>query len=384
MKVDAAIIGAGPAGGMAALKLAGTGLKVVLLEKESLPREKPCGGCIPADALAGLGLDFRQTVENRVTEVRYFNDFRMEKTHRISAPLLMVSRSRFDFELICRAAENGKTDLAVRDGFPIEEVEETPEAVRLRGKGGERIFARAVVVADGANSEAARQVGLFQPRAAAFALAATAEIPASLFDEIKSAAIFNISCLAGGYGWIFPKAGYINCGIGALRPKKGLSAAFDDFIKASFPGSKIRIISKRGHPLPLFDGQRKLATRRLCLVGDAASLVEPVMGEGIRYALESGAIAADAILGRISEKGKIAGKEKADGARGGLLGHDRTIAARIGNRLGPVSRFALPLFLAHPDFFYRKFFYEGVDYRAACQGLAMKMAGSLHRSRVPE
>ncbi|MCF8078438.1 MAG: geranylgeranyl reductase family protein [Desulfobacterales bacterium] len=359
---------------MAAVTLARSGLKVVLLEKASLPREKPCGGGIPKNALKELDWDFQCVVEQKVTRIRYLNNFRMEKTYPISKPLLMVNRKKFDYELICHAGAIGKQDFSVREGFPVESIEERENSVRIKGLNGETIAADVVIATDGANSRAGRQIGLVQERAKILALDAAVEVSPKIFEEIKTTATFNISCLPQGYGWIFPKDGYLSCGVGGSVANKRLSAIFDHFIRKSFPDGGFKVIGKKIHPVPIFTGRSRLATRRLCLAGDAARLVDPVMGEGIRYALQSGSIAAKCIMDLFCGSEKNDSAEPA-GARetNGLLAYSKTIHRRIGRELDLLYRFALPLFWEQPEFFYRKFFYEGFNYLETCRGLAQKM-----------
>lgn len=374
MKVDVAIIGAGPAGGMAASKLANAGLKIVLLEKSALPRQKACGGGISEDALRTLDLDYHRVVESKVERIRSFFDFRMEKTYRISQPLLMVDRSRFDYELVCHAVGKAAGSLVVRDRFPVKTVTETEKSVQLTGAKGEKISAKAVIAADGANGKTARQVGLAHRPAAVLALAADVEVPGKFFEEIKTTATFNIFCLPLGYGWIFPKNGYLSCGVGAFGIKKNLHHAFNDFIQKSFPRANLTVRKKRTHPVPIFTGRRRIATRRVCITGDAACLVDPVLGEGIRYALHSGSKAAEGVLTSFYPGSERSAKEQHSP---GLLKYDEIIQGGIGRELDLLYKFAFPLFLKHPEFFYRKFFYEGFSYWETCRGLAQKMGMAL-------
>ncbi len=373
MKVDAAIIGAGPAGGMAAYTLADSGLKIVLLEKSALPREKPCGGGIPEPAARLLDFGLDRVVEGKVSHIRSLYDFKMEKTYR-TQPLLMVDRRRFDYELVCRALEKARGDLVVRDRFPVESVAETDDSVQLTGPNGEKISAEMVIAADGATGKAARQVGLPHRPAEVLALAADLEVPWNFFDEIKATATFNLFCLPRGYGWIFPKNGYLNCGVGAFGIKKDLNGAFTDFIQNSFPQGGIKVGKKRIHPVPIFTGRRPIATRRVCLAGDAACLVDPVMGEGIRYALESGAKAAECVSAALCRNETHDSGMPANGqSKEGLLSYGAMINRGIGKELDLLYKFVLPIFLRHPGFFYRKFFYEGFSYWDICRGLAQKM-----------
>ena len=124
---------------------------------------------------------------------------------------------------------------------------------------------------------------------------AKVEVVPEILEAEKEQATFNFFCLPQGYGWIFPKTGYLSCGVGSWSRNHSLPKAMDDFLAKSFPAGSIRSVKRSGHPIPIYAGHREIATQRVCLVGDAANLVDPIMGEGIRFALESGSLAAEII-----------------------------------------------------------------------------------------
>ena len=95
MKLDVLIVGAGPAGGMAAGRLASTGLKVMILEKQKLPRHKPCGGGLSVSARQLLPWDLSPVIEAQVSGVESLYNY--SRPHfSPAASMLMVNRSRFD------------------------------------------------------------------------------------------------------------------------------------------------------------------------------------------------------------------------------------------------------------------------------------------------
>lgn len=293
MVVDVVIIGAGPGGGMAACWLAASGLRVMLLEKRQMPRHKPCGGALPAKIMDLLDWDIAPLIEARIRSQKFlFNYEQPTFDDKLDAPMLLVSRSRFDYHFIERAARS----VAVRDNFPVVSIEENDTGVIVRGKNGETIHAAYMIAADGATSPTARALGLAQAAPVGAAVDVEIEVTPEVLAEEQTHATFNLYCLPDGYGWIFPKAGYLSCGVAAWRSPKGLPAQMQTFLERSFPPGSIQAIKQYGHPVPLFAGHAAVAARRVCLVGDAARLVDPILGEGIYYAVKSGLLAAEVVL----------------------------------------------------------------------------------------
>ena len=190
---DAIVIGAGPAGAVAAHELAKGGAKVALIEKQTLPRHKTCGGGIPTLtqnllSLAEIG-DIRDLapdafVECHVTQMRHTYEFadphlgemNPDHTEDDALALWMVQRSVFDNALAQRAANAG-ADL--RDGLALKSLEiekGKPVTVRAEGKNGAwNATADVIIGADGANGMTAKSVGLRKERSLAIAI--EAEVP---------------------------------------------------------------------------------------------------------------------------------------------------------------------------------------------------------------
>jgi len=365
MNVDVAVIGAGPAGGMAACRLASTGLRVAILDKCTLPRHKACGGALPADVVDLFDWDITDVIEKKVTSVKYFHDFSRPKTvHRGEKPLLLtVDRSRFDNHLIQRAVSSGKSNVRLFEGFHVERVEEDDDSVTIFSRSGEKVQADFVVAADGAGSKTSKDLGLSRDASYGMAIDARVEVSPEVYEAAETTAMFNFFCLPGGYGWIFPKNGYLSCGVGSHVRQPGLANAMDDFLTGTFLPESILSVQRTFHPLPIYNGHKDIATDRVCLVGDAANLVDPVMGEGIRYALQSGALAADVIAG-LTGAGPVKALEP-DGppsANGTCRIYQYLIHRGIGRDLDILFRLALPVYQDAPGFFYQKFIWEGHSY----------------------
>jgi geranylgeranyl reductase family protein len=365
MDADVAIVGTGPGGGMAACRLAGTGLKTILLEQRTLPRPKPCGGAMPARVTQVIDWDFDSLIESRTRTVRNLCDYEQEQIVDTTSPILMVSRPQFDQHLVARALRLSNGGVRLRERFRVTSVEEDAGGITVRSA-GESLRVRYLVAADGAHSRIARSLGLNRDPTMGIAMDAEVDVDAAVYEQERTRATFNYFCLPNGYGWIFPKAGHLSCGVGAWRGNIQIRHALDDFLARSFPAGSMRSVRVSAHSIPLYSGDRDIATRRVCLVGDAANLVDPILGEGIRFAMVSGTLAADTIVNAVSGR--------ADAAQfGDCRDYETSIRRHLGAPLGGLYHVISPIFLKAPAFFYRKFVLTGQSYFGLSQQLASKL-----------
>jgi geranylgeranyl reductase family protein len=287
MHHDVAIVGAGPAGSACAALCAAGGLRTLLLERTTFPREKVCGDCLnPAcwPLLDRLGVANRVLAlpHARLAAVEFVGTDDRVFHHPLPAGSrgeIAVKRSAFDAVLLARAAELGAT---VRQGVAVTEI--TP-GWKLQA-GVEEFTAETLVAADGRNSTVARLLGL---------LPATHKDRVGLQTHLTAqgdcAGKVTMRLLPFGYCGVADVGdGEINvCLVARPRDLEELK----DWARRRFG---LRGDHAWRAIAPLARAPVGAGHDRLLLLGDAARVVEPFTGEGIYYALASGALAADALV----------------------------------------------------------------------------------------
>lgn len=305
---DVIVVGAGPGGATAARFCTQAGLKTLLVEKEQLPRYKPCGGCLSLKAVRLLDFDFSPVIENTIYEAKFTYCLKDPFFIKSKEPIaFMVMRDRFDQFLIEKAQEKGARIL---EGERVIRVAEGDDRVEVELANGGRFCCEYLIGADGPQSIIARSLSLSPLKGNGNGIGVESEIPLkSIIDFPKDdlhLIHLDFGGVPNGYGWVFPKREWLSIGIGGMfreGKKTNPRQYFFTFIRGLnylHEGKTERIV---GHPLPYFydEGQRVSRGRSL-IVGDAAHVMDPLIGEGIYYALRSGMLAAEAII-QSKEKG---------------------------------------------------------------------------------
>jgi len=305
MDYDVIVVGAGPGGSTAAYELARRGTKVALFEQKELPRYKPCGGCLSLKVDHILEPDFHPLAEKTVYGATFtfegLDEFRLRSKRPVA---YMVMRDRFD-HFLTEKARGARAD--VHPGERVIDAAETPQGVRVKTAKAE-YTAQFLVGADGANGVVARCVGLTPRRAVAVCVEAEVttglQAPAMPGDEVR----IEFGSIPFGYGWVFPKGDHLSIGVGGLRDKIGNPRKFyDEFLVDQGLMDAITDEKRKGYIIPVFaGGHEPIASARTLLIGDAAALVDPFLGEGIYYAVRSGQFAAQVIGDAVSTNGLAA------------------------------------------------------------------------------
>jgi geranylgeranyl reductase family protein len=318
LHVDVLVVGGGPAGAASAAAVRRTrpDAEVLVLDRAEFPRDKVCGDGVAAEALdvlAGLGVDVTALTDGfpAVPRLRLTGPRGTTLDRAIPRPVRVVPRAVLDGRLLAqvRASGVGFTRHTVR------RVTVHPGHVEVDG----RFRASVLIGADGAESVVRRSLGVppNRPDQVAVAIRGYGPAPGTPLDALV---ITTTERRWPDYAWSFPLGdGRANVGYGRLvhggATRADLVAALHRLLPDAEPDGL------RAHRLPLATGRFRVPDGRVLLAGDARSLVNPLTGEGIFYAVLSGA---------------LAGLAAVHGADAGAL-HRRMMGRRLGRHLRSVS-----------------------------------------------
>ncbi|MFL5733996.1 MAG: geranylgeranyl reductase family protein [Chloroflexia bacterium] len=311
---DVIVVGAGPGGCAAAISLALDGWRVLLLDKATFPRDKVCGdmisprsqrvlrilGCLPA---------LLEARPNRVDSGAFFLDgeqfmhAKVPHVEGLSNQGCVLPRVTFDEILFRRAQAVGVETIEGCEvvGLNVGPGGATVSALQQRRRPSE-FRGRLVIAADGARSAVARAVGLEQADSKSITVALRAYYEGVEGDPSRVDIFFDRSFFPG-YAWVFPLAGgRANVGLGIVmdvyhRYHINLRERFEWWAQND-PQARARLGNARlegriaGWPLNTYRAEGRTYAERVLFTGDAASLVDPINGEGIHTALESARLAA--------------------------------------------------------------------------------------------
>ena len=288
---DVVVVGAGPAGSVAARDLARGGARVALVDG-SHPREKPCGGGVTGRALALAGMDLPGGAG--IERVTFEAAGRRTSVPLPDAGYLRVfSRRAFDVALLDQAVAAGAEPVRARvTSLSRNGVQWTIAA------GSRTLAAPWLLGADGAGGVVRKRV--FRPFGRRqLSIAAGAYVDGVETREIAIGFVDH----PRGYLWSFPRPGHLAVGTCAQADETStpeMHAITDRWLDAYAPAVG-RPRRRYAWPIPSLtaadvDAERPSGDGWL-LLGDAAGLVDPITREGIYFALRSGLLAAQAVLG---------------------------------------------------------------------------------------
>jgi menaquinone-9 beta-reductase len=307
---DVVVVGAGPAGSAAALTAQRLGLCTVLVDQSEFPRDKTCGDGLTTQALRLLDeLAITPKLLRADDQLGYLpvRDIVLRSPSgrrvdlRLTGPgdyAAVISRRHLDACLVDAVAN---TDVDLRTAFPIDAIRQADDHVVVSGPRGS-VAARWVVAADGHWSTVRKLVHPDRP-AYLGEWHAVRQYHANV-DTDRLWVLFERDLLPG-YAWVFPlPGGHANVGYGVLRKQgrtgRELKALWTELlgrpeIREVLGARAAPIESVRAWPIPTRYRPADLAHGRVLFVGDAAAVVDPMTGEGIAQAIETGILAARAV-----------------------------------------------------------------------------------------
>ncbi|MEM4700504.1 MAG: geranylgeranyl reductase family protein [Candidatus Nezhaarchaeales archaeon] len=290
---DIAVVGCGPAGSTALRRAAELGLRALGVERLRMPRRKPCAGVLYPRVLEEFEVP-EGAVASPLRGVRLVSPSGRAAFVPFEEPGAMVDRAHFDHWLARRAAEAGAR---VVDGARVRSIRPCEGGCRLEVEGLGPVESRFVVAADGVYSTVARSLGLAWGRAS-LALAVQAYVRAPSAEEGVFEVRYDPGRLPGGWRWVAWRRGLSIVGAGQLVEAMGCAGRLVAELRALIAELRAEPVAEEAYMIPLRGPRRPeelVAWGRVLLVGDAGGFVRSDTGEGVYYAMHSGAAAAEAV-----------------------------------------------------------------------------------------
>lgn len=314
---DVIVVGGGPAGSSAAITCARKGLDTLLVERGEKRRHKPCGGILPNVCAELITEHFGIEIPDEAySRPRSLGLFYVPPSGRESGGkvrgyrLISVYRDVLDDALRAAAAESG---VEVLLGTSLRDFkEEGGIEASLTGSDGviRKVTARALVGADGVNSKVGRQIYGPDDRKL-YVYQEHVEARGDIEDNFYAFFRGDVSPFCG---YVLPRDGLLVMGVGVPAERLGTNpdpiAPLKLWLSKEFDYREERVETREVWPIPY--GFSRIGRGSVLLAGDAAGLCNPLSGEGIRWAVESGAAAGEAIATAMLEGttlGEVYGEE---------------------------------------------------------------------------
>jgi geranylgeranyl reductase family protein len=339
------VVGAGPAGVAAGLEARRIGLDALVVDKAGFPRDKTCGDGLTTGALRlldDLGLDVRTLPSYApVTETVLVSPIGREVVIPLpegGAYAGVVPRMELDAALVNHARRRG---VEIREHAGVVDAIDDGAGVSATLADGTTVRARWIVAADGHYSPVRRLLtGADPDLGPALGTWSAFRQYFSGVDERRLWVMFEEDLLPG-YAWMFPVGdGRANLGFGVLRDGargaapsgKALAAQWRSLVDRPSVRRALGDHARpegthRAWPIPASYDRARLAHGRALFVGDAASVVDPMTGEGIAQAIETGALAVRAIAASPGDREAVARRYRDDVDR--ALGTDLKFARML-------------------------------------------------------
>ncbi len=323
---DVIVVGAGPAGSLAAYILASQGIQVTILEKTLFPRYKVCGGGLTHKILKEIPFNLSPVIESTIHSFRFSHNYANIFTRYSADPLMYCTmRGDLDAFLLQKA-----TNAGAKAGMGEQVISFVQDGSGITVSTKEKSFrTRLLIGAEGASGIVSRIADLRDT--IEMGLAWEAEVTADTEDlqRFSDTVFLDWGTLPGGYAWVFPKKDHFSIGVGgpaglskammtyydrflsSIGDKPSPSSILDPRSSISHPPSSVLNLpssilhppssgirfgetsSLQSWPIAVRTRKSKFHNGRVLITGDAAGLGDPLTGEGIYYAVRSGKLAAE-------------------------------------------------------------------------------------------
>ena len=288
--LDVAIVGGGASGTTTAFHLANKGKNICILERDIASTLRTCGGGMSAAVQQWFPFELKTIVDEVITKVEFswcLTDKVFAKLSG-SSPFWIVKRENLDSFLLNQAVNSGCNLLT---SFNVIKIKKKSNIWQITSSDGRQIESKSVVIADGSQSLWPRTFNL-GPKKQNYASTFSGRIK-NKGNLTSQTARFEFGLVANGFAWAFPLENEINIGMGTFLENKN-SLPVNEILKSFLPDLGLEhseIIGKEAK-LRIWNGHSNLNGEGIILVGDAASLCDPFLAEGLRPALMSGFEAA--------------------------------------------------------------------------------------------
>ncbi len=289
---EVVIIGAGAAGAATAFHLANKGIKVTVLEKNTGFHLKPCGGGMAASVQNWFPFSLKPIIEEVINKVEFtwcLSDQVIAELPGYS-PFWISKREKLDELLINKAVNQGANFL---QSFNVKKISKEQKHWNITAQDGRHIESKCLVVADGSKSPWAEEFNL-GPKNLHYASTTSVRLEGR-GNLAEGTSRFEFGLVHHGFAWAFPLKDSVNVGVGTFignhvtESDLILNKLLPDLGFDSFAG-----VRSNSH-LRVWNGHSNLHGNGIVVVGDAASLCDPFLAEGLRPSLMSGYLAAECI-----------------------------------------------------------------------------------------
>jgi len=293
---DVIVVGAGPAGSIAARSAAEKGLSVLLLEKDrDVGYPVRCGEAVAKAGIEEFISADEKWIAAKINKFSFIAPNQAEVTVQLNDVAFVLERRLFDYELARTAADAG-AEIITRtyvNGLLIEDGKVCGVKYEYRGEQKE-VRAKIVIAADGVESRVGRWAGI-STHVDFRDMESAVQVTAANIHVAQDTLFFyfGIDISPSGYLWIFPKGNNkANIGIGvsgSIGKKKSAQLYLDDFMQKHYPDAPV--LTRIAGGVPCGITLDKISAPGIMLVGDAARQVNPLSGGGIASGMIGGSIA---------------------------------------------------------------------------------------------